>query len=674
MRHSVSLTAAFLFILIAFSAEGELETPLPGPMPDVRNSPFILSLDLACEEDLIMANFTLGSPEPVQWSSTLLLPFEPYTTELWSMGMPTIHPIAEYPIYFPFLHITNGVGIYTTFSTSSGIVASDLQYCPQPPPPPQKLNFELDYQEGVVLMDFTVGSPEPFEWTTELILSDSGTSIELWSGWFNPIDPPAKLPIYFLFPMTEGFGIYSGIRTDSGESAFDLKSITGPYPPSPIEGYASATSVFQGEAIDFHISTDSPTYDIEIYRTAAPPVCLYGTYVAAIDGLPGARHPIPPYSYQSGCDWPVSYTLAIPHDWSSGVYLARLVTPAGDVSFITFVVKEDEPGSTSTILFMQASNNHQAYNHYGGKNVYTDIAFDGFMPHLSIYTRSYRASYDRPMTYDYGMGVGHYGIWEMPFILWLEGEGYVVEVCTSVDVHENAEMLDPYNLVVIAGHSEYWTREMRENLDSFVDRGGNLAIFAGNTCWWQVRLEDDNRTMVVYKDKERDPLYGIDDELVTVNWYDDPVFLPENQLTGVSYKNGGFVDYFYFDILPANQGYGDLMVMRPEHWVFEGTGLTYGEEFGWDETIAGPEVDGALFEMVAGVPIVTGEDGTPLNYEILAMTPAITEWTEVGHGTMGLYTRGNATVFNSASMDWVHGLATNPQVKRITKNVLERLR
>ncbi len=41
-------------------------------------------------------------------------------------------------------------------------------------------------------------------------------------------------------------------------------------------------------------------------------------------------------------------------------------------------------------------------------------------------------------------------------------------------------------VVVIIGHSEYWTRRARENFDRYVLEGGNALVLSGNTMWWQV--------------------------------------------------------------------------------------------------------------------------------------------------------------------------------------------
>ncbi len=50
-------------------------------------------------------------------------------------------------------------------------------------------------------------------------------------------------------------------------------------------------------------------------------------------------------------------------------------------------------------------------------------------------------------------------------------------------------MLEGYDVVVIAGHDEYWSWDQRDALDIFLEKGGKLARFAANMLW-QVRIED----------------------------------------------------------------------------------------------------------------------------------------------------------------------------------------
>ncbi|WP_322749960.1 MULTISPECIES: N,N-dimethylformamidase beta subunit family domain-containing protein [unclassified Frankia] len=87
-------------------------------------------------------------------------------------------------------------------------------------------------------------------------------------------------------------------------------------------------------------------------------------------------------------------------------------------------------------------------------------------------------------------------------------------------------LLRAYQVLVCVGHDEYWTAEMRDTAEQFLAAGGNIAFLTGNTCWWQFRLEDDGRTFVCHRDAAEDPLTGIDNARVTVEWSSAPVNRP----------------------------------------------------------------------------------------------------------------------------------------------------
>lgn len=70
---------------------------------------------------------------------------------------------------------------------------------------------------------------------------------------------------------------------------------------------------------------------------------------------------------------------------------------------------------------------------------------------------------------------------------------------------------------------------MRDTVEAFIARGGNAAFFSGNTSLWQVRIEGDDRdVMVAYKGFfKNDPLLGTDREReVTTLWSDVVVDVP----------------------------------------------------------------------------------------------------------------------------------------------------
>ena len=88
-------------------------------------------------------------------------------------------------------------------------------------------------------------------------------------------------------------------------------------------------------------------------------------------------------------------------------------------------------------------------------------------------------------------------------------------------------------------------------------------------------------------------------------------------MTGVSFTRGG-----YHRIgRNVTSGLGGYTVHRADHWMFEGTGLGYGDVLGAGATVVGYECDGCVFTYRDGLPYPTGEDGTPSTFEILGTCP-----------------------------------------------------
>ncbi len=431
-----------------------------------------------------------------------------------------------------------------------------------------------------------------------------------------------------------------------------------------IEAYASTTSVVPGETVTFHVRTEPPHYffRVDIYRKGKEEVLVDSAWGQA------GNYATPANAHEIGCGWPVGFSLTIPGAWSSGVYLARLTTflgplPGAATTDVLFVVRAAAPGTNSKICFQLAVNTDQAYNEWGGKSLYGYNSTDG--------VESNKVSFDRPV------GLGHFYEWEYPFVQWLENNGFEVEYATSVDLHASPHFLDNYQLLLSVGHDEYWSKEMRDHVEAFVANGGNVAFFSGNVCWWQVRFENANRTMVCYRDAAEDPLTGIDNSRVTVKWRDDPVNRTENKLTGVSFVNGAG----WWDSNAGPRPAVGYRVRFPQHWVFDTTGLNAGDEFGADSLIVGYETDAAVFVERSGVPMVTGGDGTPRNFIVLG-TADLSAWQPGGYSgpdghsgmaTMGIF-RNRGAVFTAGTIDWSHGLLGSwNAVSQITQNILRRL-
>jgi hypothetical protein len=267
-------------------------------------------------------------------------------------------------------------------------------------------------------------------------------------------------------------------------------------------------------------------------------------------------------------------------------------------------------------------------------------------------------------------------------VSWAEKNGYVLDYAANSDLEIHPEILEPYKLVLSVGHDEYWSAKMRDNLEAYIKKGGNVAFFSGNSVCWQVRTEAKGRELACFKQNfGDDPIYMTDDHSkLSTLWSHHLVKRPENQLTGVGFLHGGY----HLSHGQYMDGSGAYTLHRPDHWAFEGTKLKRDQGFGGKHTVVGYECDGCELVWTDGVPFPTHRDGTPETFEVLATAPARwhpddCEWYErwdkgrEGHAVLGSYTRGG-TVFTTGATDWAHGLrGGDTVVETITSNVLNKL-
>ena len=496
-----------------------------------------------------------------------------------------------------------------------------------------------------------------------------------------------------------------------------------------VTGYCWPQSIAPGGSVDLHVSSaGSRLVTVEVARIGMARDVVWSGTVEAGD------HATPPGAYEHGCGWPSATTVQVGDDWRSGYYEVVLTI---DVDGKTrrdhaFFVVRPPADSPNTILLALATNTWNAYNDFGGRNLYTGgttVSLQRPMSHGYLYKppgAGRRVTTTHPPDPDMNTHVGYvranklspyagsagWPDWEMPFLEWAERAGYGIDVCTNADLEDHPSMLDQVRLLLSVGHDEYWSGPMRDTVEGFIARGGNAAFLSGNTSFWQVRME--NRTpqgpaaaMVGYKGFFKDdPVYGTDrqHELTTI-WSDHLLERPENHMTGVSFARGG---YHRIGKRVTN-GAGGYTVHRADHWLFEGTGVGYGDVLGAAATSGRYECDGCDFTYRDGLPYPTGSDGTPDTFVILGTAPAAhftrttaarppkphepaedefiasrlfgsrdaaaVERISAGHAVLGIYTSaGGGTVVTSGSTDWAHGLAgRDAQVERITANLLDRL-
>jgi hypothetical protein len=443
-----------------------------------------------------------------------------------------------------------------------------------------------------------------------------------------------------------------------------------------IQGYPEQPSVVPGDTLTLHVSTDAPQFRVDFYRQGA-----MLEFKLSSDWNAGQFAD----DHDWDQDWDADdvrsdgkavagwqgYPFNIPDDWSSGAYIAMFVegdgngspqgqfpdpnTPDARAGKALFVVKSPWPGISTSILYKIPFLTYQAYNKQGGNSLYQAAPVSIHRPGGGTGGTPWDEYNFDPFDKTTNSPRQTFAHWDALCIAWLEENGYRVDYCTDLDVHNDAnlDLLSPYALLLSVGHDEYWSDAMRDHVEEFIARGGNVAFFSGNTCWWRAEFDDAIRFRR------------------TANWSDMPVpNRPENSLTGVSYRNAGEKD--------ENRPSVGYRVQHANDWPFENTSLQEGDTFGDGEHdgLVGYECDGANFNRNDPAPVnPTRDDGTPDTFVILGIGDVTVFSERKGNAaaTMGMYTN-NGTVFTAATTDWARVLSQGePRVVQITRNVLNRL-
>jgi N,N-dimethylformamidase len=219
--------------------------------------------------------------------------------------------------------------------------------------------------------------------------------------------------------------------------------------------------------------------------------------------------------------WDTDFTFRLPEDLRSGVYAVRLV-PDEDTDrahHCVFAVRAPRDRATgNAVCFLLPTASYLAYaNHRLGLDVPgTEIGMGRLIeiePHhaflqehpelgFSFYevhgdgSGVFYSSRNRPIV-DLQPGIkGFLGglgsnLWQFNadthITGWLEHEGIGYDVITDEDLHrEGLSLLRRYRVVLTGTHPEYYSLEMLDALQGFVDRGGRLMYLGGNGFYWRI--------------------------------------------------------------------------------------------------------------------------------------------------------------------------------------------
>ena len=323
-----------------------------------------------------------------------------------------------------------------------------------------------------------------------------------------------------------------------------------------VAGYCWPQSVAPGQRVGLHVSSSLPAVDVEVARVGAARQVVHEH-----PQLPADDPRRPRRRSSNGCGWPVSLELDTT-GWSTGYHEVRLTGTstvgrrwAGPSS--SCALRPTAPGASSgcsarapgtPTTTSPAGTSTTAARRFAlpADGARLPAQATGARPagrhHPPARPAAGRARRLPPPQPPVRVGrSAGWPNWEHPFALWAERNGYEIDVASSADL-EVPSLLSRYRLLLSIGHDEYWSGPMRDSVEAFIAGGGNVAFLSGNTAFWQIRYEDDGRTIVGYKGRfADDPCYRTDRHAETTTiWSDHELGRPENAMTGVSFSRGGY--------------------------------------------------------------------------------------------------------------------------------------
>ena len=474
------------------------------------------------------------------------------------------------------------------------------------------------------------------------LLSSSGTEFAVGEGRTPTGLEPAACGAY----RTAGWVAAENLLPPAGPEGLNAQAVGG----MPL-AWASTTSAVCGDTVGLHVSSAFP-YEIRAYR-----VGWYGGSGSRLvyrSGLyPGVVQPAS--VLVAGVNevvtrWSTTASVSIGTGWPPGDYLIKIVNTRGSASFVPLTVRDD--GSHAALLVQNAVLTWQAYDKFGGYSLYSG-------PGDSVADRSRAVSLDRPyaVTATGRQGADAFLTGEYPVVRLVERLGLDVAYWTDLDLQTRPWLLAQHRALVVAGHSEYWTQDMRTAVTVARDAGLSVAWFGANNVYWRGRVQPDQngamRELVVYRDALEDPVTSPD--YVTTQFRAPPSNQPEQDLVGTQYE--------CLDVDAA------MTVTEPSSWIFSGTGVKAGDQF---PHLILDEYDRHF----------TGSGTTPV--ELLAHSPlaCAAHSPSATYSDMTYYTvASGAGVFATGTQGWIGALADQGVnavftpaeqqfVARVTTNVL----
>ena len=359
-------------------------------------------------------------------------------------------------------------------------------------------------------------------------------------GWVARENLKAGSPSWATGIPPEYSGDYGAVEKKSAP----VKAKSGANGIKAVEGWLDVSSANCGDQVGLHITGNARPVTVKVFRMGyykgAGARLVQSFTTKPVATMPKFQTSPAPKSTVT-TNWPVAWSFTVTKATTPGQYLFRLDDGGGDSSFVPLTILN--PQAKSAITFVSSVLTWQAYNKWGGYSLYKG-------PNGSRNSKANIVSFKRP--YD-GAGDGQFRYMEYPVLKLAEQLGIDMNYITDLELNKDASSLANTSSIILGGHAEYWTTNMRTSLQSAIDRGVNLVSFGGNAIYNRPRYDAKTREMIMWRGSQADPA-RLDPLLATTKWRGAPILQPESMLLGSQYVGLG-VD-------------GNYRIQHPDRWPF----------------------------------------------------------------------------------------------------------
>ncbi len=399
--------------------------------------------------------------------------------------------------------------------------------------------------------------------------------------------------------------------------------------------------------------------------------------------------------------WPPDFSWNVPQDLPSGVYAVKL-TLGGSVDYVPFFVRPAGRSKRGEVVYLASTATYLAYANQrlgfsGGifgdskpKNPedayllkHPEVGYslyeyhaDGSGVHFSSRLRPVLNMKPKTVTWSFNADTN--------ITNWLHGIGQPFDVITDEDLHrEGADLLEGYRVVITGTHPEYYSTQMLDALDLWLDHGGRLMYMGGNGFYWRIAYCPDNPGIIEVRRAEDGTRAWIAEPGEYYHQYTGEygglwrrLGRPPNQLVGVGFAAQGFDGGTYYRLQP---GAFDERVS----FIMQGVSASdvvgdYGTQGGG---AAGEEID-RLDESLGSPPhaicLASSENHRPGMLRVteeIHMSQLELQGPKVRADMVFFETPSGGAVFSTGSISYAGSLAHNGfdnDIARMTGNVLKR--